>query len=339
MAGAKKQFAISSFHHVRTTTTGTTLTLILIISVVMLLLPFYYIPQLAWSQPQEPAQDNAYTRAQTEHVQVGDINIAYKQFGQGKPILFISGTSQTKDAWDPTLLSELAATNYTVIVFDNRGIGETTVGTRPFSIEQFANDTAGLLEALNIEKVDVLGASLGSFIAQELTLDFPQKVDRLILHAGFCGGNETIYPSGEAAETIMTLSSPQALHKMTTDQQAMILAQIMFPPQWLEEHPEILNSVIQLAPSRSSTPEIIQQQGLASATWKGSCDKLPSMTQRTLVIVGDQDLLAPAANSIMMAQRIPNSWLVIMQGTGHGMMLQVPNEFSAIIQTFLENAK
>jgi pimeloyl-ACP methyl ester carboxylesterase len=313
--------------------------LILIISV-MLLLPFYYIPQLAWSQSQEPAQDNVYTRAPTEHVQVGDINIAYKRFGQGKPILFISGTSQTKDAWEPTLLSQLAAaTNHTVIVFDNRGIGETTVGTKPFSIEQFANDTVGLLDALQIGKADVFGASLGSFVAQELTLNYPQKVDRLILHAGFCGGNETIYPSGRAAETIMTLSSPQALRNMTAEQQAMILAQIMFPPEWLKEHPEILNTVIELAPSRSASPEIIQQQGLASATWKGACDRLANITQPTLLIVGDQDLLAPAANSIMMAQRIPHSWLVIIQGTGHGMMWQVPDEFNAIVQTFLQTAK
>jgi pimeloyl-ACP methyl ester carboxylesterase len=325
----KKQFAIS-FHH------RSTMTLILIS---VMLLPFYYIPPFAWSQLQEPARDNAYTRAQTEHIQVEDINIAYKRFGQGKPILFISGTSQTKDAWEPTLLSELAATNHTVIVFDNRGMGETTVGTKPFSIEQFANDTAGLLDALQIEKADVLGASLGTFIAQELTLNYPQKVDRLILHAGYCGGNEAVYASGQALEIIMTLNSPQILHNMTAEQQAMILAKIMFPPEWLEEHPEILNAVSQLAPSRSASPEIIQQQGFASGTWKGSCDRLANITQPTLLIVGDQDLLIPAANSIMMAQRIPNSWLVVIQGTGHGMMLQVPNEFSAIIQTFLETAK
>jgi pimeloyl-ACP methyl ester carboxylesterase len=317
------------------------MTLIVIISI-MLLLPFYHIPQLALSQqPQQPAQDNnVYTRAQTEHVQVGDINIAYKRFGQGKPILFISGTSQTKDAWEPTVLSELAATNYTVIVFDNRGMGDTPVGTKPFSIEQFADDTAGLLDALQIEKADVFGASLGSFIAQELTLNYSEKVDRLILHAGYCGGNETVYPTGEALEKIMTLSSPQILRNMTAEEQAMILAQIMFPPEWLEGHQEILNTtVIKLAPSRSASPEIIQQQGLASATWKGACDRLSSLAQPTLVIVGDQDLLAPAANSVMMAQRIPNSWLVIIQETGHGMMWQVPTEFSAIIQTFLETAK
>src|SRR5215213_7107910 len=330
---ARKQFVISSFHHHHH---STTMTLILIL---VMILPFYYIPQFAWSQSQEPTQNNAYTTAKTEHVQVGDINIAYKRFGQGKPILFISGTSQTKDAWEPTLLSELAATNHTVIVFDNRGMGETTIGTRPFSIEQFANDTAGLLDALQVEKPDVFGASLGSFVAQELALHYPQRVDRLVLSAGYCGGNEAVYPSGQAAETLMTLASPEVLHNMTAEQQAMILAPIMFPPGWLEEHPEILNSVIQLAPVRSATPEIIQQQGLAVGTWKGSCDRLSSIMQPTLVIVGDQDLLAPPANSAMMAERIPNSWLVLLEGTGHGAMWQVPNEFTAYIQNFLETTK
>src|SRR5215208_8148462 len=200
----EKEFAILTAHR-------HCIIMTLIVASVMLLLPIYHIPQLAWSQPKEPAQDNAYTRAQTEHIQVEDINIAYKQFGQGKPILFISGTSQTKDVWDLTLLSQLAATNHTVIVFDNRQMGETTAGTKPFSIEQFANDTAGLLDALNIEKADVFGASLGSFIAQELTLNYPEKVDRLILHATYCGGNEAVYASGQAFESIMTLSSPQIL--------------------------------------------------------------------------------------------------------------------------------
>jgi pimeloyl-ACP methyl ester carboxylesterase len=327
----EKKFAMLSVHRHRIITT------LIVISV--MLLPIYHIPQLAWSQPQQPTQDNPYTTAKTEHVQVGDINIAYKRFGQGKPVLFISGTSQTKDVWEPTLLSQLAATNHTVIVFDNRGIGETSIGTQPFSIEQFANDTAGLLDALQIEKTDVLGASLGSFVAQELALNYPEKVDRLILHATYCGGNEAIYASGEAAELVMILASAQVLQNMTAEEQAMVLAQIMFPPEWLEEHPEILNTVIQLAPSRSATPEIIQQQGLASGTWKGSCDRLANITQPTLLIVGDQDVVLPSANAVMMAQRIPHSWLVIIQGTGHGMAWQVPNEFSAIVQTFLETAK
>jgi pimeloyl-ACP methyl ester carboxylesterase len=123
---------------------------------------------------------------------------------------------------------------------------------------------------------------------------------------------------------------------MTAEQQAMIFTQIMFPPEWLEEHPEILNTIIEAPPFKSVSPEDIQQQAMAVGTWKGACDRLSSITKPTLLIVGDQDLLAPPANSIMMAQRIPHSWLVIIQGTGHGMIVQIPNEFNAIVQTFLE---
>lgn len=232
---SKKQFAISSF--CRHTTTIITLVLVS----VMLLLPLYYIPQFAWSQSEDPAQDNnAFARAQTEYIQVGDISIAYKRFGEGKPILFIAGTSQPKEAWDPTLLSQLAATNHTVIVSDNRGIGETTVGTEPFSIEQFANDTAGLLDALQIEKADVLGASLGSFVAQELTLNYPQKVDRLILHATYCGGSEAVYPSEQTLPLLVRISTAELLHNMTVEEQTQLLAEILFPQDWLREHPEIL---------------------------------------------------------------------------------------------------
>ena len=126
---------------------------------------------------------------------------------------------------------------------------------------------------------------------------------------------------------------------MTAEQQAMILAPIMFPPGWLEEHPEILNTVIQLTPVRSASPEIIQQQGLAVGTWKGSCDRLSSIMAANTSNCWRSRFLAPPANSVMMAQRIPNSWLVLMEGTGHGAMWQVPNEFTAYIQNFLETTK
>ena len=75
---------------------------------------------------------------------------------------------------DFTILRKLPS-NHTVIIFDNRGVGNTTTGTKPFSLIQFANDTAGLLDALKIQKADVLGYSMGSFAAQELALLHPEK--------------------------------------------------------------------------------------------------------------------------------------------------------------------
>jgi pimeloyl-ACP methyl ester carboxylesterase len=104
-----------------------------------------------------------------KRVHVGDIDIAYKTFGKGEPILLVSGAGGDMNAWDPSTLKVLSS-NHTVIVFDNRGVGNTTTGNRPFSIQQFANDTAGLLDALKIRKADVLGYSMGSFIAQQLTV-------------------------------------------------------------------------------------------------------------------------------------------------------------------------
>ena len=87
-------------------------------------------------------------------VHVGDIDITYKMFGKGYPILLVSGAGNDMNTWDPSLLSDLSS-NHTVIVFDNRGVGNTTTGNKPFSILQFANDTAGLLDALKIHSADV----------------------------------------------------------------------------------------------------------------------------------------------------------------------------------------
>ncbi|HEU4446488.1 MAG TPA: alpha/beta hydrolase [Nitrososphaeraceae archaeon] len=126
----------------------------------------------------------------SHNVTVGDIDIAYKQIGRpdGKPIILITGASATMDMWNPLLLEELASANYRVIIFENRGVGESTIGTKEFSISQFTNDTVGLLDALGISKADVLGWSLGGFVAQELALTYPDKVDNLILYTTSCGG-------------------------------------------------------------------------------------------------------------------------------------------------------
>jgi pimeloyl-ACP methyl ester carboxylesterase len=95
------------------------------------------------------------------------------------------------DAWDPSFLTGLSS-NHTVIVFDSRGITNTTTGIKPYTIQQLANDTAGLLDALKIPKADVMGHSLGSIIAQEFTISHPENGSRLILVSSTCGGKEGI---------------------------------------------------------------------------------------------------------------------------------------------------
>jgi pimeloyl-ACP methyl ester carboxylesterase len=122
-------------------------------------------------------------------VQVRDIDVAYKMFGNGEPLILFNDSSDNMDAWDPSLLKVLSS-NHTVIVFDQRGIANTTAGSKPYTPEQLANDTAGLLDALKIPKADVIRYSLGSYIAQQLTMMYPDKVNSLILVGSSCGGKD-----------------------------------------------------------------------------------------------------------------------------------------------------
>ena len=137
------------------------------------------------------------------------------------------------DTWDPTILRKLPS-NHTVIIFDNRGVGNTTTGTKPFSMIQFANDTAGLLDALKIQKADVLGYSMGSFVAQELALLHPEKVNRLILVSSSCGGEENIPRSPD----VVKISSDFAYNR---SQDVGKLLSILFPESWIRSHPNSLS--------------------------------------------------------------------------------------------------
>lgn len=169
----------------------------------------------------------------SQKVAVGDINIAYKQLGKSnaKPIILITGLGATLDMWSPLLLEQLTSSNYSVTIFDNRGTGNTTAGTKQFSISQFAKDTAGLLDALKIAKADVLGWSMGSYIAQELTLTNPDKVSNLILYASGCGGQDATPTSPKIIQTISNTS-------MSTQQRIEKLIPFLFPTKWFKANPD-----------------------------------------------------------------------------------------------------
>ena len=122
-------------------------------------------------------------------IHVGDIDVAYKVFGIGDPILLIPGGSDGMNAWDPSLLKTLTS-NYTVIVFDPRGIGNTTIGSKPYTPSTLANDITGLMDVLKIPKAGVMGYSLGSYIAQQVTMMHPDKVNSLVLIGSSCGGKD-----------------------------------------------------------------------------------------------------------------------------------------------------
>ena len=275
---------------------------------------------------------NQNTSIGVKKVRVGDIDVAYRMFGKGDPLLLIAGAGATMDSWDPTVLRQLSE-NHTVIIFDNRGIGKTPSGSLThLTISQYANDTAGLIDALHITKpVDVLGHSLGSFIAQELALTHPQKVNKLIFFASNCGTKEAIPGSPEAAADFAKLASPN----LTSMQQVQIIADLLFPAKWKKEHPNYVSYLPKSIYNEYITPQTVRRQGEAVATWKGSCNRLAGINKPTLILVGTDDNVTPPANSLMLAEKIPAAWLVQINGGGHGLIYQYPDKFSKIVITFL----
>lgn len=264
---------------------------------------------------------------ETKKIQVGDIVVAYKMFGNGSPILLINGFSAPLDFWDPTLIGKLAS-NHTVITFDNRGIGNTTSGSKQFSIQQFADDTSRIMEALEIKKADIMGWSMGGMIAQEVALSNPEKVGKLIIYASTCGTNQSIAPSPE----VVDIFSNQSGNMMEMLQRFLPL---LFPDHWRNSNPNFIQELPKS--SEVASIETLKLQTKAITNWTGTCDRLGSIHQPTMVLVGTDDVLTVPANSILIAEKIPESWLVQIKGGGHAMMMQYPEKFTNIVDTFLQS--
>ena len=278
-----------------------------------------------------------------EKVHVGDIDVAYKMFGKGDPIILFNGASDGMDAWDPSFLTGLSS-NHTVIAFDSRGIGNTTAGSKPYTMQQLANDTAGLLDALKIPKADVMGYSLGSNTAQAFTISYPEKVNSLILVASTCGGKDGIDQPPEFKK-LQADTVNKSLHNIPITQELKALNVASLGSGWVKLHPESVDipanttSLQQLKPGLP--PEIANNQNnvghaWTATNWSGACDELAKLAKPTLVIAGtDDNYYVPHGNALILAGKIPGAWLVQIKDAGHAVMNQYPAEISKILNTFL----
>ena len=306
------------------------------------------ITKVVYGQP-DPDQTNSNTtnsvntqNIQLKKVHVGDIDVAYKMFGRGDPLILFNGASDSMDAWDPSFLTGISS-NHTVIVFDQRGIGNTTVGSKPYTYPQLANDTAGLLDALKIPKADVMGYSLGGHIAQAFTISHPDKVNRLILVATTCGGKDAI-PKPPEFKKLQADVVNKSLHNIPITQEMKALNAASLGSGWIKLHPEsldipaIITTLQQLKPGLS--PEIANKQNSLgiweNTNWSGACDEEAKLAKPTLVITGtDDNDYMPHGNALILASKIPGAWLVQIKNAGHAVMDQYPDEISKILQTFL----
>ncbi|HEX2406512.1 MAG TPA: alpha/beta hydrolase, partial [Nitrososphaeraceae archaeon] len=262
--------------------------------------------------------------------------------GKGDPILLFNGGSDVMDAWDSSFLTILSS-NHTVIVFDSRGLGNTTMGSKPYTYQQLANDAAGLLDALKIPKADVMGYSLGSNIAQQLTIMYPDKVNTLTLVGSSCGGKDHTPKPPEFIKLQSEIVN-KSLNNVSISQEEMkALVAASVGSGWIRLHPEVLENIPTMQQAKPGlSPEAMNNQNKVgkhwedNPNWSGACDELAKLAKPTLVITGtDDNAYQPHVNSLKIAEKIPGAWLVQIKNAGHAVMDQYPEEIGKILNTFL----
>jgi pimeloyl-ACP methyl ester carboxylesterase len=279
---------------------------------------------------------------QAKKVHVGDIDIAYKMLGKGDPILLFNGASDGMDAWDPSF-PRILSSNHTVIAFDSRGLGNTTTGSKPYTYQQLANDSAGLLDALKIPKADVMGYSLGSYIAEQLAIMYPDKVNSLVLVGSSCGGKDHTPKPPEFLKLQSEIVN-KSLNNVSISQEEMKgLVSTSLGSGWIRLHPESLENIPTLQQAKPGlSPESMNNQNNVgkhwenNPNWSGACDELAKTARPTLVITGtDDNNYQPHVNSLKIVEKIPGAWLVQIKDAGHAVMDQYPEEIGKILNTFL----
>jgi pimeloyl-ACP methyl ester carboxylesterase len=260
-------------------------------------------------------------------LKVNDIEMYYEFHGEGSPLLMIMGWGGTIHEWSPKLIKPLQL-KHKVILFENRAIGRTTLPEEEFTIKSMADDTVALLEALQIDKAHVYGISMGSAIAQEFALRYPDKLRGLILVAGGARLRPRVR-SPMALEIAPLLMNPPL--EMTERQIMEKFLTLLFTDQYIKNNPEEVWSMVRGYFSR----EPIKSRGRAMQ-WNAIQNSYPPIiSSPTLIIHGDKDTFVPVENARILHQNIPNSKLIIYENTGH-MIAEVGDQQAKDILSFLK---
>jgi pimeloyl-ACP methyl ester carboxylesterase len=263
-----------------------------------------------------------------KQIEINDLKVSYELAGDGYPLVLILGLTAHKDWWYPQLIETLSK-RFTVLTFDNRGAGRTlTPEEGEFSMEMFADDTAGLMDALGLERANVLGHSMGGMIAQELVLKYPAKVNKLVLCSTNCGGTQSIPPSQEALNLMLDLSGG------LKDRFERVL-KLTFPAEYLETNPQFVEEFKQRYMSAPCTDANAARQFMAIIKWS-SYDRLPEIQAPTLITPATEDITIPPENCRIISKLIPGAKLQEYEGVGHGYIYHPCESFVSDLLDFLD---
>jgi 3-oxoadipate enol-lactonase len=261
-------------------------------------------------------------------VKVGDINMHYETYGKGEPFVAINGASSNSD-WMADMIPAYSG-DYRLVLFDNRGSGQTDAPDSPYSTEMMADDLAGLLDKIGIEAAHIYGASLGGMIAQQFVLRYPHRVKSLILACTWCGGPGSSMMTDPEVMPALLRTQPLPVKEGLLETLRLCLSR-----QFFESHPAQIQNMLELMMKHPISAHGSMRQNQAGMN-HNTYDRLPEIKAPTLVISGDADKLIPVSNSRIIASRIPGAELVIIKNAGHMYMMEAAEESIRIELDFLK---
>lgn len=265
------------------------------------------------------------------NARVGDINMEYYVEGSGPSLLMIQGMGGQASSWGEPFMEALRP-HFTTIRFSNRGVGLSDNPGNVVTIPAMADDAAGLLRELDIEKAHVLGISMGGMIAQGFAIRYAERVQGLVLGCTGCGPAHSV-PA--PPETMARLGQMMGL---PAEERVRAYWALTVTPAFLESGSDLLEEMIQMA---LAAPEELARLQAAMALQFGaitsftSYDRLGEIKAPTLVIHGDSDMLVPAANGEIIHGKIAGSSMHIIQGVGHCFFWEKPEESARAVIEFL----
>ena len=260
-------------------------------------------------------------------IEVNDINIYYEVHGEGFPLVMITGSAADVNWWIPETIESLSHF-FKTIIFDNRGTGRTDKPDIPYSIQMMANDTIGLMDALLIQKAHILGVSLGGMIAQEIAINYPEKIERLILCCTGCGGSKAVIPSNKIIRMMTTVRNK------TPEKFVDTLVNVCLTDNFKKNNPGFVAAYKERAMEYVISLKSYQHQMQANMSFN-SYIKFKRIKASTLIMHGKEDVVVPPGNAEVLVNKIPNAKLVMLDNTGHLIFQPEPEKVVNTTKDFL----